>query len=277
MRFVDVTNDVAFRKIFGNQKKPASLISFLNAVLNLTGDQQVISVEIINPYLFPRIAGEKASIIDVKATDQAGRHFVVEMQVPNVRGFAKRVQYYAYRDYSMQINRGDEYNLLKPTHFIGILDFPFSSGNEYLSHHLVLDKSTGEHLLTDVQFVFIELCKFDKTEDQLETEVDEWTYFIKNSEHLVMMPENISDEGLKLAYQEADRHSWSKEEFLAYDDHYIAAEDAKGVVDKAVMENQIMNIRSMLEICRLTIGEIARIFNVSELFVRQVIHEMEAA
>jgi flagellar biosynthesis/type III secretory pathway protein FliH len=35
MKFVDIKNDVAFRKIFGNEKKTEILISFLNAVLHL--------------------------------------------------------------------------------------------------------------------------------------------------------------------------------------------------------------------------------------------------
>ena len=32
MQFVDITNDIAFRKIFGNEQKTAPLISFLNAL-----------------------------------------------------------------------------------------------------------------------------------------------------------------------------------------------------------------------------------------------------
>ncbi len=277
MRFVDVTNDIAFRKIFGNPQKPTSLISFLNAILELKGEQRIASVTITYPYQFPRIAGEKATIIDVKATDQVGRHFVVEMQVPDVNGFAKRVQYYAYRDYSMQINRGDEYRLLNPTHFIGILDFEFSRNPGYISHHLVLDKHTGEHLLADVQFVFIELSKFRKTVEELETEIDAWIYFLKNAENLEAVPDNVTDEGLMQAYREADRYSWTKEEFLAYDDQYIAAEDARGLVDKAVMENQVINIRNLFRHGTVPINQIAAIFNVSEIFVRQVIYEMDAA
>ncbi len=81
MQFVDVKNDVAFRKIFGNKKKTQILISFLNAVLQLEGKRRIVAVKIENPYQFPRIAGEKASIIDVRATEDSGRQFVVEMQV----------------------------------------------------------------------------------------------------------------------------------------------------------------------------------------------------
>ncbi|MFN0037327.1 MAG: hypothetical protein ACKVUS_19890 [Saprospiraceae bacterium] len=35
MQFVDVKNYIAFRKIFGNEKKTAPLISFLNAALEM--------------------------------------------------------------------------------------------------------------------------------------------------------------------------------------------------------------------------------------------------
>ena len=40
MKFVDVKNDVAFRKIFGNENKKVILISFLNAVLGLENEEQ---------------------------------------------------------------------------------------------------------------------------------------------------------------------------------------------------------------------------------------------
>ena len=94
MRFVDVKNDVAFHKIFGNEKKTEILVSFLNAILKLEGKNRIQEVSIINPYLVPRIAGEKASVIDVRAKDEKGRQFVIEMQVADVEGFGKRVQYY---------------------------------------------------------------------------------------------------------------------------------------------------------------------------------------
>jgi hypothetical protein len=49
MKFVDIKNDVAFRKIFGNEKKSAPLISFLNAALELEGVKRVVSITIADP------------------------------------------------------------------------------------------------------------------------------------------------------------------------------------------------------------------------------------
>ncbi|HFA47678.1 MAG TPA: Rpn family recombination-promoting nuclease/putative transposase [Bacteroidetes bacterium] len=230
MKFVDVKNDVAFRKIFGNEKKTKILISFLNAALKLEGDHLIKEVTIANPYQFPRIAGEKASIIDVRAKDVRGRQFVVEMQVAETDGFDKRVQYYTSRDYSMQIERGEEYPKLKPTYFIGILDFDYFDSEDYLSHHIILNGKTFEHKLKDIQFTFIELEKFNKEVHELETLIDKWTFFIKNAEELEVIPDNVDDDGLLEAYHDADRHSWKKEELIAYDNASIAEQDAIGKI-----------------------------------------------
>ena len=117
MKFVDVKNDVAFRKIFGNEKKKVILISFLNAVLGLESQNRVKEVTLLNPFQLPRIAGEKSSIIDVKATDEKGSTFIVEMQIAEPAGFNKRVLYYTSKDYAGQINIGEEYPKLRPVNW----------------------------------------------------------------------------------------------------------------------------------------------------------------
>ena len=234
MRFVDIKNDVAFRKIFGNEKKTIVLISFLNAVLRLDGENAIVSVMLVDPNLFPRIAGEKASIIDVRATDQAGRHFVVEMQVADPKGFSKRVQYYTSREYSSQIDTGEKYFELQPTYFIGILNFDLGKNPNYFTNHLILDNETYENVLNDIKFSFIQLKKFNKNEFELETLIDKWTYFIKNASDLDVVPQFANtDEGLKEAFIEADMHLWSKEQWKQYDDSKMREQDERGVLQKA--------------------------------------------
>lgn len=95
MKFVDVTNDVAFRKIFGNENRKEVLISFLNAVLLLQNEKKIVSVDILTPYQLPELKGGKVTIVDVKAKDQNNKNYIVEMQIAEVDGFDKRVLYYA--------------------------------------------------------------------------------------------------------------------------------------------------------------------------------------
>jgi len=277
MKFADIKNDVAFRKIFGNKKKSKILISFLNAVLQLEGNQLIASVKFENPYQFPRIAGEKSSIIDVRATEISGRQFVIEMQVTEPDGFDKRVQYYASREYSMQIEKGEDYTKLKPTVFIGILDFSYFSGEEYLSYHSLLDEKTYENKFKDIRFAFIELPKFKKKENELKRLIDKWAFFIKNAPKLAVIPNNVDDEGLREAYLDADRHNWNKEELIAYDNASIAVQDERGKLTAAEKkgkeegkeENRIemivemhkerLSLESISKIAKITISEVERI------------------
>lgn len=233
MKFVNVKNDIAFRKIFGNEKKKVILISFLNAVLGLEGKDRVKEVTLLNPFQLPRIAGEKSSIIDVKATDERGVTFIVEMQVAEPAGFDKRVLYYTSKDYAGQINIGEEYPKLRPVYFIGVLDFPYFSGQNYLSSHLILDEETGECVFNDMKFRFIELPKFKKEVHELKSIIDKWAFFIKNADELEVMPDNVDDEGLKEAYEEAAQHNWTREEYDAYIYAGIREQDEKGRVELA--------------------------------------------
>jgi predicted transposase/invertase (TIGR01784 family) len=232
MKFVDIKNDVAFRKIFGNENRKEVLISFLNAVLLLSYNNKIVNVDIMTPYQLPEIKGGKVTIVDVKARDQNDKTYIVEMQVAEVDGFDKRVLYYASKSYAAQIERGDDYENLSPTYFIGILDFVVTRNSGYLSRHKIMDIDTGENFIKDIEFNFIELPKFNKNESELQTIVDQWIYFIKNAENLELMPENIKDEGLRFAYDEANKHNWTKAELDAYDYVLMREQDDRGRITK---------------------------------------------
>ena len=239
MQFVDIKNDIAFRKIFGNENKKIILISFLNAVMKLKGKDAIEDVEILNPYQLPIIKNLKASIIDVKARDKKGKIYIIEMQVAEPEGLDKRLLYYASKEYSQQIESGEFYTKLKPVIFIGIFDFKFTEGNKYLSHHAVCDVENGERTIKDKDFYFIELPKFNTPLDDLKEITDKWIFFIKEVENLSVVPENVDDEGLKAAYQDANKHAWEKEELEAYDYAAMREQDERGKLAHAEKKGKI--------------------------------------
>lgn len=234
MQFVDVKNDIAFRKIFGNENRKIILLSFLNAVMRLKGDDVMEDVEIVNPYQLPIIRNLKASIIDVKARDKNGKTYIIEMQVSEPEGMDKRLLYYASKEYSQQIESGELYSKLNPVIFIGIFDFRFTKGNKYLSHHAVCDVENGERTIKDMDFYFIELPKFKKAMTDLQEVTDKWIYFIKEAENLEVVPANVDDEGLKAAYQDASKYAWTKDELIAYDYAAMREQDERGKLELAV-------------------------------------------
>lgn len=278
MKFVDIKNDVAFRKIFGNEKKKIILISFLNAVLDLTGQDRIADVTLIDPFQLPRIIGEKATIIDVRARDQSGRSFIIEMQVAEKSGFKKRVQYYSCKEYSSQINRGDQYTLLNPVYFIGILNFKFFPNPNYFTRHLTVDEDTGECTFDDLKFRFIELPKFKKKEHELETIIDKWTYFIKKADKLEVIPENVDDEGLLAAYEEAKKHNWTKKEYDAYIYAGMREQDRRGEIsfaeekatEKALAKGQQQEKRKTVMRCLESGMTIEMTAQIADLTVNEV-------
>ena len=48
--------------------------------------------------------------------------------------------------------------------------------------------------MTDkLEFVFVEVSKFDKSEDELETDLDKWLYLLKNMSKLLERPAALRD------------------------------------------------------------------------------------
>ena len=279
MKFVDIKNDIAFRKIFGNENRKETLISFLNAVLDFQGEQRIVEVSILNPYQLPKLKGGKVTIIDVKATDQENRTYIIEMQVGNIDGFEKRVLFYSSKSYSDQIKRADFYRKLRPVIFIGILDFEHTNNPKCISRHQIRDVETGEQTIKDMEFTFIELPKFKLKLEELTTLMEKWIYFIKNAESLEVIPDNLDDEGLQSAYEEANIQTWTQEELDAYEYAFMREEDERARFDKSnqiaerkgreegkeelVIEMYLDNlpVERIAKIAKLTVGKVKQIID----------------
>ena len=180
MKFISPQNDFAFKRIFGNEQHKEVLISFLNSVLDLGGEHQVVEVQLADPYQVPRLQQFKESIVGISATCQSGRKFIVEMQVESQHLFHKRALYYTSKAYVEQLATGVNYPELKQVYFIGVLNFNFTDSTNYLSRHLILDSATHEQRISDFEFCFIELPKFAKHESELISIIDKWIFFLRH-------------------------------------------------------------------------------------------------
>jgi predicted transposase/invertase (TIGR01784 family) len=218
MQFLDVKTDIAFKKVFGSEQHKDILIGFLNAVLDLQGDKSIAEVTLKNPWQPPDLSILKETILDIKAVDNRGISFIVEMQVKGKYAFQKRAQYYTAKAYTSQIDKGEDYPKLGQVIFIGILNFNCFEGSDFLTRHLILNLATQRQELKDIEFNFIELTKFDKTEEQLQGIVDKWIYFIKNADNLTMIPQSAAAiPELNNAYTQASILTWTKDELDIYE------------------------------------------------------------
>ncbi len=238
MRFINPKTDFAFKKIFGsNQSKPI-LISFLNAMI-YDGNPTIADLEIIDPYLASRVQYLKDSYLDVKARLAEGATVIIEMQVLNVESFAKRVVYNTAKTYSTQLIRGEGYFKLKPVIALTITDFEmFDNDREVISHFVFKEKKRlFDYVDPEIELIFIELPKFNKQLDELETLTDKWVYFMKNAPSLEVVPqtmETVSE--IQQAFEIANETNLNPEELadLEARERYIL--DQQGILRKGIEE-----------------------------------------
>ena len=224
MTFADPRNDLAFKKIFGDENHKNILISFLNATLDFKDQRVIVDVILANPYQVPRIPELKETILDIKATNKEGEKFIVEMQKKDLGDFTKRSLYYTSKAYVAQLPKGNNYTVLKKVYFIGILNFNIFENESYISRHLIINQETNTQDLDDFEFTFIELPKFNKEIKELNTILDKWIYFLKNASNLTMVPKEYKTiKEFKTAFDIVTQTAWDKKELEVYD--YMALKE----------------------------------------------------
>ena len=112
-RYIDPKSDFAFKKLFQKERNKELLVALINAVVGKQFHQPVVHVTLLDRNLDPEIRTKKESYIDVLCEDQDGCKYVVEMQVAEEKGFEKRAQYYAYKTFVGQMNKGEAYEVHK--------------------------------------------------------------------------------------------------------------------------------------------------------------------
>jgi predicted transposase/invertase (TIGR01784 family) len=239
MRFLNPRTDFAFKKIFGSEESQDILLSFLNAILNLESPYLIQEVQILDPYQAPKIHGMKDTYVDVKARDEQGRWYIIEMQVLNVEGFEKRILYNACKSYSGQLDAADRYQLLTDVVAVTITNFVMFKDRPGIVSNFKLRADDGDLYGDDLQLVFAELPKFERSADDLPTALDKWFYFLKHAEDLSAVPTSLgSDPAIVHALNIANRAGLTQEESEAQTMREMYIQDQRGALTLALAQGK---------------------------------------
>ena len=232
MRFINPKTDYAFKKIFSSAQSKNILISFLNALV-YEGNSTIQYLEIITPNLPPQVEGLKDTYLDVKVQLNDGTFVIVEMQVLNVQFSGKQVLFNAAKTHALQLQRGQGYRYLKPVIALTLTDFEMFPGqNQLISRFVYCEKSEGWHYPeNEMELVFVELPKFTKELNELETLTDKWIYFMKYARSLSSIPENMDDIAeLNQAFEIANQAGLTLEELEDLERREMFIYDQQGAI-----------------------------------------------
>src|ERR1700687_814599 len=91
---IDPKVDYAFKHVFGRNETRPILIDVIDSVLNPAPAQRIRDIDLQNPFNPKEALDDKLSILDIKARDQSGRQFNIEMQLLAYGAFGPRALYY---------------------------------------------------------------------------------------------------------------------------------------------------------------------------------------
>jgi predicted transposase/invertase (TIGR01784 family) len=207
VRHPGILNDVLFKIVFGTQAGEPILRALVNALLDLDGEHKIVALTLLNPISEKEFIDDKGPILDLKARDQLGRQYNVEVQLsPGLGDYIPRSLYYVCKFFSDQIQRGDSYHQLLKTVSISLLDFDlFPEPERVHSRFTLREKGDSSPLCDLLELHYIELRKFRPNKpQQLQTRFERWLYFLKFADTFATaeqsLPESLHQEdGIPMA------------------------------------------------------------------------------
>ncbi len=259
--FINPFTDYGFKKLFGEESSKPQLISFINAFLELEKKDKIVDLEFRNLEKLGLNITDRKLIYDIYCTDKNGNHIIVELQKAQQNYFKDRMVYYSSFLIQEQGVKGLYYDeersgkdedgndkkrnwdyKLKAVYCVGILDFKLSPKTEkeeeiikddYL--HIVKLKDQNDKLFYDkLTYVFVEMPKFKKKENELKTYLDKWFYFLNNLDSLTQIPEIFNDDEIIVnAFKKAKYINLSPKEKEKYFNSLKAYRDIFSIIETA--------------------------------------------
>ena len=169
-------NDVAFKIIFADEKHKNVLMHFLNSAIDV--EDKIVDVEIMNGEITQEHVSMKGSRLDILAKTNSNHLIDIEMQVSRDPHMVARTLYYWAKLFSGQLIVGDDYEQLRKTITINILNFRLFDDDAYWRKCCLSDKETMKQLTDLLEIQFLELNKMRKLDEN--SPITFWVEFFKD-------------------------------------------------------------------------------------------------
>jgi predicted transposase/invertase (TIGR01784 family) len=231
-KYIHPYTNFGFRKLFAEETNKNLLIDFLNQLL--PEKHKIVELSFKKTGQFPYYVIEPREIIDVYCVNDKGEKFIVEMQKAEIPLSKNRVSFCNFFPIKEQAEKRDwNYDLI-PIYCVGILDFEF-----YREKNNVILKDQYCQIFCDkLTYIFIEMPKFMKTEDLLETHFDKWLYFLKNLEDFENIPGILKEEIFIKGFEVAEIANFNEKHLAEYEESLKVFRDLKAVVKTAYEEGK---------------------------------------
>ena len=219
----------------------------LEGLITVLLNEPVHIVELLESEGNQEFADDKFNRVDVKAKNDAGEIFLVEVQLTREIYYLERILYGTAKAITEHINLGNTYNEIKKVYSINIIYFDLGKGADYLYHgqnkfvgvhtHDTLKINTKENGVIRMrmpeeifpEYFIIRVNEFDQI---AKTPLEEWLDYLKNGH----IKDDTTAPGLQEARKKLQYMMLDRKERYAYDEHLNAIMIQNDVLGNARLE-----------------------------------------
>jgi len=287
--------DFGFKKLFGEEASKDILLDFLNAVLEddvgLITDLEFSKNEHLGPTELDRNV-----VFDIFCRTVSDERIIIEMQKFFQTFFKERSLFYSSFAIQEQAVKGQWDFSLFPVYCISLLDFTMNkediSSDQYFHKVKLMEVKTASVFNDKLSFVYLEIPKFNKKLDELETNFDKWMYLLTKLEFLERLPDKLQSKIFEKVMGIAELVKLEKTDRKAYEESLKKHRDLKNAMDTQRREGFELGMekgmekgieKGQLEKTRLgtinlfkhgvPIETIAKSFEISEDAVRNILRD----
>lgn len=248
-RYISLLTDFGFKRIFGTAPNKELLICFLNSLFD--GKQVIKDVKYLNNEHLGDVYVARKAIFDVYCEGENGEKFIVEMQNAYQEFFKDRSLFYFTFPIREQAVKGSDWDFqLNHVYTVALLNFNMKDeafDADAMCHYVKLcDTTTHKVFYEKLDFIFVEISKFQKSEDELETFYDKWLYVLKNLSVLTNRPKALRDKVFDRLFEEAEIARFTPRELREYEDSCKAYRDLKNSLDTALRQGHAKGLEEGL-------------------------------
>ena len=231
-KYINLLTDFGFKRVFGSEPNKALLIDFLNTLL--PPHHQIQNLTFKNTEHLGSTPVDRKAIFDIYCQGENGERFIVEVQKAKQIYFKDRSIYYSTFPIQEQAEQGEWSYKLTPVYTVAVLDFIFEDHkNQNKCLHIVeLKDQDCEVFYPRLKYIYIELPKFTKTLEELDTHLEKWLYVLRHLWELTERPEPLESDGVfHQLFEVAEIANFSSTEQDSYQNSLKYYRDLHNVVE----------------------------------------------
>ena len=242
LKHINPFTDYGFKKLFGEELNKDLLLDFLNELLK-EEQGQITNLTYLKSEHLGATEIDRKAIFDLYCENEKGEKFIVELQKTKQNFFKDRTVYYSTFPIREQAKRADWDYELKAVYTIAILDFVFdadkSETNKFRYDVKLTDVDTNKVFYDKLTFIYLEMPKFNKSIDELESRFDKWLYVIKNLNKLDRVPDKLREQIFDKLFETAEIAKFTPDQVRSYEDSLKYYRDLKNSLDTAKEEGKL--------------------------------------